>query len=117
MILRRMVSAAQCGMGMYLCPCSPARRRHGHAYMPMPRKILFLLVIGLLPCVRSGAQPAPSLSGVLPVYLRQGESREITLSGRNLAAAIAVAMPDAAGVTATLLPAEKSNTPRHLKLS
>src|SRR5438552_963779 len=47
--------------------------------------------------LRSIAQPVPSLSGMAPLYLRQGESRELTLSGQNLTAAQSVALPDTRG--------------------
>src|SRR5689334_1007960 len=81
------------------------------------RATFVLLAVGALMPLLGRAQPMPSLSGVLPVYLRQGESREITLTGQNLTTATSITIPDAAGVTAKLLAAEKPNTPRHVKLS
>jgi hypothetical protein len=62
------------------------------------------------------AQPTPTLSGVTPVYLKQSESQELTLSGANIGDATLLAMSDARGVTAELIPASGKPTANQLKV-
>lgn len=64
------------------------------------------LIVGLVVCCSSVmviAQPQPTLGGMSPVYLRQGEAREVALAGQNLKDAKDVVVSGPAGVTAQLL--------------
>lgn len=72
------------------------------------------------------AQPLPALAGVPPVYLKQGESQDLTLTGQNLAGVTAVVVvPDPRGLTAALVQPDKpadgskpdANAPAKVKLS
>ena len=67
--------------------------------------------------VHARAQPVPTLTNTAPIYLRQGESRDVELSGQNLASAQSVALPDARGLTASLDKPAKTNGPLHVKLT
>ncbi|HEX8916249.1 MAG TPA: hypothetical protein VF796_28120, partial [Humisphaera sp.] len=68
----------------------------------------FLAVLAvLLLATAASAQPAPSLTGAAPIYLRQAESQDVTIAGANLAGASAVFLTDARGLTAQLLPDDK----------
>src|SRR5260370_34846718 len=49
------------------------------------------------------AQPSPALTNMAPVYLRQGELREITLSGQNLGNAKEALLAEPKGITAMLI--------------
>src|SRR5882724_936621 len=65
----------------------------------------------------AAAQPLPSLSNTTPIYLRQGESREVPLEGQNLAGAQSVSLAAARGITAVLVAPEKPGAmPLRLKL-
>jgi hypothetical protein len=59
------------------------------------------------------AQPMPSLSGMAPIYLRQGETREVVLNGQNLGGAQRAEVAAPKGLTAELL----AGTPLRVKLS
>jgi hypothetical protein len=59
------------------------------------------------------AQPMPNLSGMAPIYLRQGETREVVLNGQNLGGAQRAEVAAPKGVTAELL----SGTPLRVKLA
>ena len=67
-----------------------------------------LLVIALFTgAFSAAAQPVPQLTNTEPVYLRQGSTREIELSGKNISIAPSIALPDARGVTPSLLLSDK----------
>src|SRR4051794_26368791 len=78
-------------------------------------KTVTVTALTALLSLRAFAQPTPTLGGVPPVYLRQGESRDIPLTGQNLATATSVAMPDPKGLTAELMP--KKGAAPFLKLT
>ena len=70
--------------------------------------VVLLMLEGILGHASSTeAQPAPALTNVPPVYLKQGESQELTLTGQNLGGVSSVAVADPRGVVAALLDAEE----------
>src|SRR5438046_2662719 len=69
---------------------------------------LSLAVVAVCALARlAAAQPFPALTGVPPVYLKQGESQDLTLTGQNLAGVTAVVVPDPRGVAAALVQPDK----------
>jgi hypothetical protein len=84
--------------------------------MRFERLKLFVILAAIF-CARASAQSVPTLTSASPVYLRQGESREVELGGQNLFSAQSVALPDAKGVTASLDKSAKGNGPLHVKLA
>src|SRR3954467_4801886 len=48
-------------------------------------RVSLLLVFAIGGARLASAQPLPALTGVPPVYLKQGESQDLTLTGQNLA--------------------------------
>ena len=69
---------------------------------------LLLLAVTASPAL---SQPVPAFVGVGPVYLRQGETRDVAVAGNNLSGATAVLLPGASGVTATLVTPAKPKAP------
>lgn len=59
------------------------------------------------------AQPAPTLAGFTPIYLKQSESLEITLNGANLSQATAALITDPRGLTVELVAGQ---SPTQVKL-
>jgi hypothetical protein len=64
------------------------------------------------------AAPAPALTSPPPVYLKQGESQEVTFTGQHLAGVTSAAVPDPRGVEAALVKPDKPQEGAvHVKLS
>jgi len=66
------------------------------------RHLVFVLVVALSP-LAAIAQPAPQLTGFVPIYLKQGQTQEVTLTGKHLAGATKVFLTDANGLSAELI--------------
>jgi len=56
---------------------------------------------------RAAAQPAPALTNVPAVYLKQGDSVELTLTGQNLGDVTGIVVPNPRGLATGLLEAEE----------
>jgi len=64
------------------------------------------------------AAPAPALTSPPPVYLKQGESQDVTFTGQHLAGVTSAAVPDPRGVEAALVKPDKPQDGAvHVKLS
>ena len=63
----------------------------------------------------ASAQPVPTLSGLTPIYFKQGESREVTLTGGNLGTVTSAVVIGAKGLSADLITPDKPN-PSQAKL-
>jgi len=73
------------------------------------RSLVCLLTIGLFLAGGVGAQPAPTFSGVPPIALKQGQSIELTLNGKDLDSLASAAVADPRGLTITLDKPQKPN--------
>src|SRR3954465_15227729 len=67
--------------------------------------VLLMVLFG--PTLVAKAQPIPTLTNVPAVYLKQGDSVELTLTGQNLGDVTGVLVPNPRGLTAGLLEAEE----------
>lgn len=67
----------------------------------------FILFAILLAAVAARAEPGPALTNPPPVYLQQGESREIEMSGSHLERVTGAAVPEPRGVEAALVKPDK----------
>src|SRR4051812_11176660 len=68
---------------------------------------LLVIVTALLAAGPAIAQPVPALTNVPAVYLKQGDSIELTLTGQNLGDVTGVVLPNPRGLAAGLLEAEE----------
>jgi len=86
--------------------------------MAIPRcawfKIVVLAVLFAV-CGTVGAAPAPTVSAVPAVALKQGQTIEVTVGGQNLAGVTSAPVADSRGVSVELAKAEKPN-PSELRL-
>ena len=83
-------------------PCH-GRRRAAFNTGPILMRHFVLLVAVVFATSIANAQPAPQLGGVTPIYLKQGQSLDVTLGGSNLGGASQVFLTDAAGLSAELI--------------
>src|SRR3954454_14410287 len=68
---------------------------------------LLVIVTALLAAGPAVAQPVPALTNVPAVYLKQGDSVELTLTGQNLGDVTGLVVPNPRGLAAGLLEAEE----------
>src|SRR4051812_27529460 len=68
---------------------------------------LLVIVTALLAAGPAVAQPVPALTNVPAVYLKEGDSIELTLTGQNLGDVTGVVVPNPRGLAAGLLEAEE----------
>lgn len=81
---------------------------------------LAILVFGVLIATAGSvrAVPAPTLTTVPPIALKQGETVDITVAGQNLTAVASAPVLDPRGVTVELRPSDKPNPGQlHLKVT
>src|SRR3954454_17541981 len=68
---------------------------------------LLVIVTALLAAGPAVAQPVPALTNVPAVYLKQGDSVELTLTGQNLGDVTGIVVPNPRGLATGLLEAEE----------
>src|SRR5258706_5550485 len=90
-----------------------SRRLHGLK----TRATVCALIAAWVAASANQAQPVPMIADASPIYLRQGESREVALNGQNLSAATAALIAQGRGVTIALMAKEKADAPVRLKLA
>jgi hypothetical protein len=88
----------------------------------LPKPALFLPALLLVAFVSlsqtASAQPVPTVSNVAPVYLKHGESLDLTITGGNLADVSSVAVPNPRGLAVELVKPEKPDAAKaQLKLT